>query len=157
MKTLLESILPAQKLGIEVLGWANGRIELTAPLLKNLNDKGTAFAGSIDSLLDLAGWSAITLALRDTGINVEVMIVKSETAYRAAVRADMTATAELSRDKIDGAVKELKSRGRSRISVQSHLTAEGARCATMTAHYAIISPERPEGIPGESVPDARAR
>lgn len=139
MKNLLKSILPAQALGIEVINWSDGRVVLSAPLAPNLNDKGTAFAGSIDALLDLAGWSAITLALRDAGIDAAVMIVKSETEYTAAVRADMTASAEIAADETERITIELNERGRSRFSAQSCLVSKGTPCATMTAHYAIIA------------------
>ena len=139
MKTWLESILPAQALDIKVVEWDGRRVELAAPLAPNLNDKGTAFAGSIDALLDLAGWSAITLALRDAGIEAQVMIVKSATEYTAAVRADMTANTVIPAGEMEHVVQEIKRRGRSRLAIQSHLEAGGVPCAAMTAHYAIIT------------------
>lgn len=139
MKTILDSILPARALGIKVAEW-NGRcIELTAPLDRNLNDKGTGFAGSIDSLLDLTGWSAVTLAFRDAGIEAEVMIVKSETKYTAAVRADMTATVEIPNAEWAHVLQDMKTRGRSRLEIESSLVSAGVQCAVMTAHYTIIA------------------
>ncbi len=138
VKTLFESIIPAQALGIEITAWDGSRIELTAPLAKNLNDKGTAFAGSIDSLLDLAGWSAITLALHDAGIEADVMIVKSETQYIAAVLSDMTATAKIHHADLERLIQELRQRGRSRISLTSHVEASN-KCALSTGHYAILA------------------
>ena len=140
METVLKSILPAQTLGIEVAEWSNGRVVLSAPLDRNLNDKGTAFAGSIDALLDLAGWSAITLALRDAGIAAEVMIVKSETEYAAAVRADMASVAEITASETERVLQELQTRGRSRIALHSRLLSEGTESAAMSAQYAIMVP-----------------
>ncbi len=139
MKNLLKNILPTQRLGIEVVAWNGQRIELSAPLAENLNDKGTAFAGSIDSLLDLAGWSAVTLALREAGIDADVMIVKSETEYASAVRADMVACAQLGESERTRILQELRTTGRSRIALQCHLLAGGQTCATMNAGYAIIA------------------
>jgi len=135
--TLLEEIVPAVALGIRIAERADGCIMLTAPLSLNLNDKGSAFAGSIDSLLDLAGWSAIMLALQNTGIDADVMIVKSETEYTAAVRADMTATAGLAREDTARLLDELKDVGRGRIAVSARLTAAESVCATMSAQYAV--------------------
>lgn len=139
MNSILNNILPAGALGIEVTSWSNGRVELTAPLAKNLNDKGTAFAGSIDSLLDLAGWSAITFALRDAGLEADVMIVKSDTRYSTAVRADITATAEISSADVERMVQELKVHGRSCATLTSQVDSENKTCAASTAHYVVIS------------------
>lgn len=136
---LFADIAPAMVLGIALNSWDGHRVELTAPLDPNLNDKGTAFAGSIDSLLDLAGWSAITLALREVSIDAAVMIVKSATDYRSAVRADMKAVAEIPELELERLKKELRERGRSRMPLQSHLFSNGIECASMAAHYAVIA------------------
>ena len=139
MNSLLDNILPAHDLGIKITGWHNGKVELTAPLAKNLNDKGTAFAGSIDSMLDLAGWSAITLALREAGIAADVMIVKCKTEYTAAVRSNMTATAELSENEKSQMLQKLSETGRYRIALQCRLFDEDRICTSMNASYAVIA------------------
>lgn len=125
-------------MGIQVVAWDGRRVALTAPLEPNRNDKGTGFAGSIDALLDLAGWSAITLALRDAGIGADVMIVKSETEYRAAVRGDMKACASISSTDRDQMIDDLMERGRSKIHIVVRVESENKKCAAMTAHYAIL-------------------
>ena len=43
------------------------RLQLTAPLSINLNDKGCAFGGSLVSLMTLAGWALVTARLHDAG------------------------------------------------------------------------------------------
>ena len=139
MNHLLDQITPAQALGIELSEWDGRRVTLSAPLEPNRNDKGTAFAGSIDALLDLAGWSAITLALRDAGIEAEVMIVKSKTEYMAAARSDMTATATITKEETDRMMAELQARGRSRTSLSSSVESGNERCAAAAAHYAVIA------------------
>ena len=88
---LLKSIVPAGSMGIEVTRqWKHG-IELSAPLEKNLNDKGTGFAGSLSSILTLSGWALITRALNEAGIAADVLAVKSETEFTAPVMADFKA------------------------------------------------------------------
>ena len=143
MNRLLASIAPAEALGIELSGWNGICIELAAPLDRNLNDKGTAFAGSIDSMLDLAGWGALTLALRDAGFGAEVMIVESTTEYTAAARADMIATAAVSSDEIARITEELVMNGKSRTRLRCRLSANGVECAAMEAQYAIIMKPTP--------------
>ena len=138
MNDLFRDIVPAKAMGIEVASFKNGRITLTAPLDLNINDKGTGFAGSIASMLMLAGWGAVTAALRDWNIEADVMVVKSEIEYSHAVGADFRSAAEMSNEDLERICRELESRGRSRLRIQSSLWSGGQECASMTAHYAII-------------------
>ncbi|WP_372846850.1 YiiD C-terminal domain-containing protein [Pontiella sp.] len=131
-------IPPAKALGIQLNRFEEGTAELVAPFAKNVNDKGTAFAGSICSMLSLAGWAAITLALREKGIEADVLIVKSEIDYTAAARAALFAEASVRPDKIARALRELAGRGRSRIDLHAKLHSDGIDCAAMAASYAII-------------------
>lgn len=131
---LFQDIAPARALQISVSRhWKNG-IELSAPLGPNLNDKGTAFAGSISSILTLAGWALMTLELKQAEICAEVMVVKSECNYTDAIRSDLKAEATVAGSEMTRVFQELEARGRSRIRIQSTLPG----CAAMTASYAII-------------------
>lgn len=133
--TLFTDIIPAQALGIEVSRhWKNG-IELSAPLDKNRNDKGTGFAGSISSILTLAGWALITRELKEAGLQANVMVVKSETEYTAPVTEDFTATCETTEAEIARVFQNLENNDRSRITLQSEIPG----CARMTASYAVIA------------------
>lgn len=136
---LFNSIRPAKAMGIRVHRFEKGCIELVAPLAPNLNDKGTAFAGSISSMLTLAGWALITLHLKEAGMNADVMVVKSETEYTTAVRAALFVEATLSEAERAQLFQTQEKQGRSRICIQSHLHSNGEICARMTAHYAVIS------------------
>lgn len=142
---LFHEIKPAQALGIRVHHVESGRIELVAPFAPNRNDKGTAFAGSMASMLSLAGWGVITQSLRDAGIEADVMIVKSEIEYTAPARSALFAEAELSDHEIARISQELDVRGRSRIGLQADLHSDDVPCASMTADYAIVrtQPDQP--------------
>ncbi|MDZ8118017.1 YiiD C-terminal domain-containing protein [Pontiella agarivorans] len=132
---LFADIEPALMMGITVSRqWKNG-IELCAPLENNRNDKGTGFAGSISSILTLAGWALMTRALHEAGIQAEVMVVKSETEFTAPVTGDFMAACETTDAETARVFQELETRGRSRI----RLDAEIPGCARMTASYAVIA------------------
>ncbi|QBG48468.1 hypothetical protein EGM51_14070 [Verrucomicrobia bacterium S94] len=132
---LLADIQPARMLGITVSRqWKNG-IELCAPLEKNRNDKGTGFAGSISSILTLAGWALMTRKLHEAGLQAEVMVVKSETEFTAPVTGDFMAACETSDAETARVLQELEARGRSRIELYSEIP----DCARMTASYAVIA------------------
>ena len=136
---LFADITPARALGISVVDYANGHIVLAAPLKLNLNDKGTAFAGSISSMLLLAGWGAISLRLKEAGIKADVMAVKSEIEFTAAVRSALFAEASVSDAEMAPVIQSMEEHGRSRICVKAFLHSDGKTCARLTAHYAIVS------------------
>ncbi|VGO20604.1 YiiD C-terminal domain-containing protein [Pontiella sulfatireligans] len=135
LENLFKDIAPAQALQIKPTHYANGKLELTAPLKPNLNDKGTGFAGSISSMLVLAGWAVITIGLKEADLDAEVMVVKSETEYSGPVQSELKAEASVSPSEMARVSQELEKRGRSRLTVQSRM----GTSACMTASYAIIS------------------
>ena len=63
LRTRLALIPLVREMQIEVLGEAEGRLRLRAPLAPNVNDKGSAFGGSLASLMTLAGWALATRKL----------------------------------------------------------------------------------------------
>jgi thioesterase domain-containing protein len=85
----------ARAMGIVVVGWNGRRVRLRAPFEPNRNDKGTAFAGSLYSILVLAGWAVVTRHLQERGIQADVMVTESSTHYLRPVRAALEAEAEL--------------------------------------------------------------
>jgi thioesterase domain-containing protein len=137
-ESLFKDIEPAAALGIEVARYEVGEIELRAPLYPNLNDKGTAFAGSISSILSLAGWGVITLLLKTTGIDADVMVVKSETDFSSPVTSELRATARLSTSTVEQMLNDLKNKRRSRVHIQSELFSDSNLCASMSAQYAVF-------------------
>ena len=54
---LIPQVLAMQ---VQLAGERDGRLCLRAPLGPNVNDKGTAFGGSLVSLMTLAGWCLVS-------------------------------------------------------------------------------------------------
>ena len=135
---LFNKITPAKALQVSVSGYSNGCLELAAALRPNINDKGSAFAGSISSLLVLAGWGVVTLRLQEAGIQAEVVVSKSETDYKRPVRADMRSIAEVGNGQINRLISDLKENQRGSIQIQTKLVSAGKTCVTMTAHYVVF-------------------
>lgn len=136
IEDLFADIVPAKTLQISISKqWKNG-IELTAPLAVNLNDKGSAFAGSVSSILTLAGWALITRQLDEAGLSADVMVVESATQFSAAIRSNLIARAETTEAEMTRVLKELEQRGRSRIRIESTIQEH----ASMTASFAVILP-----------------
>jgi thioesterase domain-containing protein len=87
------SIKITDAMGITVTDFSNSSLTLSAPIEKNINDKSTAFAGSIYSLLVLASWALIEGSLKKQGIDADVMVTESSVEFKKAVNSDFTAKA----------------------------------------------------------------
>ena len=70
---------------IQLDGYADGVLRITAPLAANVNDKGNAFGGSLASVLTLSGWALVSLRLRLAGHDAEVYVADSNLRYLAPV------------------------------------------------------------------------
>ena len=110
---------------------------LAAPLAPNVNDKGCAFGGSLASLMTLAGWGLIELALQAQGEDCDVYVQDSTLRYQAPVRGDLRAAARLG----DGEdwqtfFAQLAARGRGRLAtvIEVHDGAGTSACS-MTARF----------------------
>jgi thioesterase domain-containing protein len=78
-------------IGLKVAGFEAGALALAAPLAPNINHKDTAFAGSLNAVLTLAGWSMCWLIVRRAGIPAKVVIQDSAIRYLRPVTRDFAA------------------------------------------------------------------
>ncbi len=137
------------------IGTCDGnRLVMHAPLAPNINDKGCAFGGSLASVMTLAGWSLVTLALEQRDLACDVFVGRSEVAYLSPVWSDFQAIAELDVDADWAAFfATLARRGKARIAVACHVRERDAdaRCATLTAQFVA---KRRDGDPDKASPHA---
>jgi thioesterase domain-containing protein len=88
---LATEIPVTQHLGLEVVGYDAGGLTLAAPLSKNVNHEGTAFAGSVNAVAALAGWGWVWLTLRRSGHEGHVVLQDSSIQYLRPIETDFTA------------------------------------------------------------------
>lgn len=95
LRAKLRAEMPvARRLGVRVLGRRGRLVALQAPLSRNFNHKGTAFAGSLNAVATLAGWSTVWLLLRDRGLHGQVVVQDSSVRYLRPVTGDFEARAK---------------------------------------------------------------
>ncbi len=100
------------------------QLSLAVPLAPNVNDKGCAFGGSLVSLMTLAGWALVELALRRRGDDCDVFVGESTVRYLAP-RADWATFFDT-----------LDARGRARIEVACEVPGTpGKPAATLLARF----------------------
>ncbi|HLJ81337.1 MAG TPA: thioesterase domain-containing protein [Ktedonobacterales bacterium] len=92
LQAVLSHEIPiTEAIGITVARYDGETLTLTAPLRQNRNHKSTAFAGSLNALVTLAGWGLIWLILKERDIAATIVIQESTSRYLSPVRADFTA------------------------------------------------------------------
>jgi thioesterase domain-containing protein len=117
-QTLTQDIPITQHIGITIARYDNNGLVLQAPLAGNTNPKGTAFAGSINSLLTLTGWGQIWLLLKELHIDGYVVIQNSHTDYLRPVTGDFAAFCHRpGQDEIDKLQQGLQKKGKARMEL----------------------------------------
>jgi thioesterase domain-containing protein len=94
LRSKLASEIPVTlHLGLEVLAHDEDGLILAAPLAKNVNHEGTAFAGSVNAVATLAGWGWVWLALKAAGQPGHVVLQDSKVRHLAPIDQDFRAYA----------------------------------------------------------------
>jgi len=89
-----------EAMGISVIEFTKSRVRLAAKLKPNINDKLTAFGGSINTLMTICGWSMVFVNIKEIDPKAQIVIKKSNINYRAPIREDFIAECEISEDEI---------------------------------------------------------
>jgi thioesterase domain-containing protein len=140
LRDYCRSMPPVAAMQVDVAGYDGERLRFTAPLSANVNDKGTAFGGSLTSLMTVTGWGLVTLRLQLAGLKAEVYVADSAIRYLAPLYADLEAEAVFPPDESwDVFVETLRQRGRARIQVQAQvMLPEGGIATTLTGRFVAV-------------------
>jgi len=115
-------------------------LTMEAPLAPNINNKGTAFGGSIASICLFGGWAVSTLAFMDNDIhNTEVVVYKNEMTFERPARGQLIVNAFIKPDDFAACLSRLKAKdtGRIRLDIHVELFHDDERCATMRGLYVV--------------------
>ncbi|WP_454832777.1 YiiD C-terminal domain-containing protein [Pseudoxanthomonas wuyuanensis] len=141
LRDYCRSMPPVAAMLVQVDGYDEDGLRLSAPLSANVNDKGTAFGGSLTSLMTVAGWGLLTLRLQLAGLKADVFVADSAIRYLAPLRSDLQAQAALAQDQSwEDFVQTLRQRGRARIQVLARVTLpDGAMATTLSGRFVAIA------------------
>jgi len=115
-------------------------LTMEAPLAPNINNKGTAFGGSIASICLFGGWAVATLAFVDHDIhNTEIVVFRNEMTFERPARGLLSVNAHIKPDDFEACLARLKAGDPSRIRLDIHvdLFHDDERCATMKGLYVV--------------------
>lgn len=141
LRDYTRSLPPLAAIQAAVAAYDGHRLRLTAPLAVNVNDKGSAFGGSMTSLMTYAGWGLVTLQLQQAGVRADVFVADSKVRYLKPLYADLRAEAMLAPEQSwELFLATLAQRGRARIHLQARITlAEGEVMADLAGRYVAIA------------------
>lgn len=131
----------ARMMDIRIASWDGNIVTLVAPPEPNINDKGCAFGGSLASLMTIAGWALIRLAMDQRGISGDVYVQDSQIRYLAPVFGELRATAQLAEDEsFDDYFNTLRSRGKARLGARVEIaSAQDVIGSSLTARYVAFA------------------
>lgn len=135
-ETLIAEIPISAAMGLKVGEFAAGMLRLTAPLAPNINHKDTAFAGSLNAVLTLAGWSMFWLIARSAGIPANVVIQDSAIRYLRPVARDFAAECRLPAPaEIERCMLMLRRKGRARLEFAAEIREAGELAVAFSGRY----------------------
>ncbi|HSW15401.1 MAG TPA: YiiD C-terminal domain-containing protein [Solimonas sp.] len=120
------------------------RVQVLAPLSANANHHGTAFGGSLATLAILSGWVLVQRALDEAGIEVRLMVQRSECDFLEPGDADLLAESRLPEAEWPRFLQMLQKRGRARITIQTHIRIGAREVVRASGTYAAIAVQRGE-------------
>ncbi|MVX62325.1 DUF4442 domain-containing protein [Clostridium chromiireducens] len=92
---LNEKIPITKAMGLKVIEFTPSKVRVSAKLEPNINHKGTAFGGSINTLMTICGWAMVFINIKEIDPEVHIVIKKSSVNYLAPIREDFIAECEL--------------------------------------------------------------
>ena len=141
LRDYTRSLPPLAAIQARVAAYDGQRLHLTAPLAANVNDKGSAFGGSMTSLMTYAGWGLVTLQLQQAGLRTDVFVADSTVRYLKPLYAELRAEAVLAPEQSwELFLATLAQRGRARIHLQARMIGtEGEVMADLAGRYVAIA------------------
>jgi thioesterase domain-containing protein len=135
---------PVRALALRVAHYDGAALTLVAPLPANVNDKGSAFGGSLASLMTLAAWGLTTLKLGEAGHRTEVYVQDSQLRYLKPLYDELRVEARLAPDQQwSSFLAAYAARGKARAHL--HAEARDAQGVVVTAFEGRYVALRPAG------------
>lgn len=125
---------------LQVDGYDTDTLKISAPLEKNINDKGTAFGGSLYVVCVSAGWGMTYLKSKELELDGDLVIAKADIEYLSPLKSRLVAIAKTpTRDALEKFKARFKARGKAALNIDvSVLNEEGELCVRYHGKYAIV-------------------
>ncbi len=132
--------IPMTKLmQLELLSIDKNSLITTAPLKINVNDKGTAFGGSLSSIAIISSWCmAYYLSKRLNIENPNIVIFKNETKFIRPVTKDIICTSFIpNQEELSNLEVKLKTKNSASIKIHAQIIEDEKVCLDFQGLYVI--------------------
>ncbi|MBF7065497.1 thioesterase domain-containing protein [Aliarcobacter butzleri] len=140
LENKLHNEIPLTKfMDLKITKYDEKELITVAPLNKNINDKGTAFGGSLATLTIISGWSICWLISKKLEINSEnIVVIKNEHSYRKPVTKELIChTKRPTKDEIENLKNKLLLKKSASIKISSQIIEDDEVCVDFTGYYVI--------------------
>ena len=124
---------------IKIQDYNEQELITTAPLNPNINDKGTAFGGSLATICIISGWSLSWLISKELGFDSNnIVIIKNETSFKKPVTKDIVChTKKPSLEEIQILKEKLLTKKSASLKIKSKIIEDGETCVDFEGYYVI--------------------
>lgn len=138
---VIEHLPLARAAGISVDAYSGDTLVVSAPLDKNINDKGTAFGGSLYNLCVITGWGMTDLKAKELGLVGDIVVAKGEINYLRPLRGRLIAKVEApSEVDLQHIKRSYVSRGKATFHLEVVILDENQNpCVQFKGKYAVLS------------------
>ncbi len=140
LQNKLHNEIPLTKImEIKIQNYTNQELITTASLGININDKGTAFGGSLSTTTIISGWSLCWLISKELGFDSNnIVIIKNETSFRRPVTKDIVChTKKPSLEEIQILKEKLLTKKSASLKIKSKIIEDGETCVDFVGFYVI--------------------
>lgn len=136
----LHNEIPLTKMmNIKIQDYTEKELITTAPLDINVNDKGTAFGGSLSTMTIISSWCVCWLISKELGFDSKnIVVIKNENSYRSPVTKDIICyTQKPSKEEIEIFNQKLETKKSASIKINSSIIEDDKVCVEFQGYYVI--------------------
>ena len=140
LQNKLHNEIPLTKImNIEIKNYDKNHLITNAPLVININDKGTAFGGSLATMTIISAWSLCWLITEELGLQSNnIVVIKNEHSYKKPVTKDIICvTTKPSIEEIEILKNKLLTKKSASIKIKSQIIEDGEICVDFIGYYVI--------------------
>lgn len=138
-QTLSREIPLSSAMGLQVVSWHDERLTMRMPLEPNKNHQYSAFAGSLNALCTIVGWGTVFVLLGREGLGGNIVIRRGKIRFlRPVVTGEIMARGlPLDQEQLAYFFELMRSKGRSKLDVQSEIADEQGALVTFEGSYVV--------------------